>query len=317
MRILLTGISGYLGSGTARALAAHEEVEAIVGVDRCPPRAPLPKTEVHQVDLCEVDPHLFERIDVAAHFAWILNPTRRPAWETSQNFGGLRAFLSACEAAAVPRIVGLSSTTAYGAAPDNPVPLPESALPRPEQAFQYGREKAAMEGVLRHYAAFHPGVELVLLRPCIVVGPGADNFITRALSRSPAPLVRGYDPPLQLIHEADLFRAVSEAIVRAPAGTYNVAPEGTVPLSAVPRRLGTRVVPVSPALARRIARLGWALAPGRLVDAPATVLPFIQYPWVADGSRLRQVLGLEFRYDTAAALEAWAAARSAGGASRA
>lgn len=94
----------------------------------------------------------FAGVDVAIHLAWVLNPIKDAMRMTEVNLGGTRHFLDACARHGVRRVLVASSTTAYGARPSNPVPLDESHPVRGEQPFQYAREKAVMEGLVRRVA---------------------------------------------------------------------------------------------------------------------------------------------------------------------
>src|SRR3954447_20094555 len=62
-RVLLTGLSTYWGGRLAQALEQEPEVEAIIGIDRTPPKFELERTEFVQV----ADTHsLIRRIVEAA-----------------------------------------------------------------------------------------------------------------------------------------------------------------------------------------------------------------------------------------------------------
>ena len=50
-RILITGISSYLGTELARRLEADPEVEYVAGLDTRPPRLQLEKTDFMEVDI--------------------------------------------------------------------------------------------------------------------------------------------------------------------------------------------------------------------------------------------------------------------------
>jgi UDP-glucose 4-epimerase len=307
--VFMTGVSGYLGLRVARALAARDDVARIVGIDIRPPDAPPSKLEFHRRDVRAPFDDLLEGTDTAVHLAWVLNPTRSPGLETAVNLGGTRNFLKACDRAGVPHLVGISSATAYGAFPENPVPLTEEDLVRPDQPFQYAREKAQMEGLFRQYGEFHPDVGIALLRPCIILGPGVDNFISRSIQRPITPLVAGWDPPMQFLHEDDLVAAVAGVVTGGITGTYNVAPEGTVTVTEGARMAGARVVGVPERAASLVARAGWRMRLDAVANAPVETLSFVTYPWVVDGSRLREAAGLTYQYDSRATFAAYLSAR--------
>ena len=189
------------------------------------------------------------------------------------------------------RIVLVSSAMAYGAWPSNPVPIDESAPLRPNPGHGAAAAAAEAERLARRWeAAGHDGSrELVVLRPVPVVATGMGAPAHLPLIDSQA--------PLQFLHPDDLESAIRLA-ARAPSGTYNVAPDGSVDADTA-RALVKGVA--TPGLPRRLARLvaGWT---GRL-SAPAGV-SFSAFAWVVDNSRLR-ALGWVPRHDSE---EAWVAA---------
>src|SRR6478609_3755436 len=69
-RILITGLSTYWGSRLARSLEQEPDVEAIIGVDRRPPKMALERTEFVQVS----DSHsLIRRIVQAAEIDTVVD----------------------------------------------------------------------------------------------------------------------------------------------------------------------------------------------------------------------------------------------------
>lgn len=242
-------------------------------------------------------------VDIAIHLAWVLQPTRDRAQASAINLGGTRRFLEACAVNHVPRVLLVSSATAYGAWRDNPVPIPEQQLVRADQPLQYAREKAIMEGLARQWNDEHRSTAMVIVRPCIVVGPHVDNFISRMLLKPVVPMVAGADPPLQAVHEHDCVRAIYELARRGPAGTYNIGAEGALPISHLARRFGARLVPLPLRAAQAFVRVGWQLGLAPLTEAPPAILDFFRYPWVVDGARLSRSLGYRYQFDTLTALE--------------
>ncbi len=306
----ITGVSGYIGTRLCELLADQPDVERIVGIDVRPPRKPLRRLDFREHDVSRPFDDALHGVDVALHLAWILNPVHDAAFMTAVNLGGTRHFLRACERAGVRRVVAASSATAYGAWPDNPVPLPERWPVRPDQPYQYAREKAVMEGMIQVWARFRTAVEVVIARPCIVIGPNVDNFISRMLLKPVVPMVRGEDPPMQFVHEEDVARAFLAMARRAPAGTYNIAGDGLLPQSEVVRRFGGRVVHAPERVVEALAWTGWKLR--SVVEAPPSLVPFMRFPWAVDNRLFKETFGFSYAYDTAAALDALRAAHPSG-----
>src|SRR5687768_10347690 len=70
MRLLITGLSTYWGGRLAQALEQDPEVEAIIGIDRRPPKVALERTEFVQV----ADAHsLIRRIVQAAEIDTVVD----------------------------------------------------------------------------------------------------------------------------------------------------------------------------------------------------------------------------------------------------
>jgi hypothetical protein len=158
---------------------------------------------------------------------------------------------------------------AYGFHPDNPPLLTEDWPVRPADHFFYAREKAEIELLLDEARADHPGVDLYVVRPSIVLGPhaiGAKDFmppalapLTRGLGRLvaqirslPVPLlVPAPDLPVQFVHEDDVGRALLACIVGAgPPGAYNLAGEGVLTGADIARGPDAGLVPRGPGAGR-------------------------------------------------------------------
>ena len=135
--------------------------------------------------------------------------------------------LDACAEAAVKSIVYLSSATVYGARHDNPPLLTEDSLARPVVGFQYALDKFLTERIFEKHGGTHQDARVTVLRSCVVMGPGADNFITQAFAKPFLVAVRGYDPPLQFLHEYDLMELITLAARDDRfRGVFNLAGKG-------------------------------------------------------------------------------------------
>jgi UDP-glucose 4-epimerase len=113
------------------------------------------------------------------------------------------------------------------------------------------------------------------------------------------PMVFGFDPLFQFLHEDDLVSALVLALGKRPRGVYNVAGPQPVPLSVAAQAAGRIPLPLP--------EFAFALALGRmgLPRLPAGALSHIKYPVVIDGSAFRTATGFAHRFDETGALSAF------------
>ena len=129
MRYLITGGSGYIGSRLVARLAGREATEHVTVADIRPPRAFGQKVGYEQLDVRDRSRarRLIERDrpEVLVHLAFVLNPMHDEHAMYEIDVGGTQNVLEAASAAETGQLLVTSSATAYGAFPDNPVPLTE------------------------------------------------------------------------------------------------------------------------------------------------------------------------------------------------
>jgi len=304
VRVAITGGAGYLGSHLVRALLGLPEVEAVLALDLRPPPLSHPRLDFRALDVTQPFDDLLRefRPTAVVPLAFFLRPVRDRALARRVDLDGLDNTLSACASAGVRQVLYLSSTTVYGAHPDNPIPLPEDAPLRPNRGFLYAEHKVEAEARLRRYAEAHPSACITVLRAPPVLAPGTRNFITSALFRPVMVGIRGADPPLQFLHLEDLLTACLRLLREPVPGTFNVASEGTVRWSEMAHLARRPLLRLPYPLLAGLVQATWSL---RLQsDAPAVGLAFIRWPWVADTSRLREAVGLRPAFTSRQAVEA-------------
>src|SRR5215216_5759512 len=129
MRYVITGGSGYIGSRLVDLLSRREETERIVICDVAPPREYRPKTQFERVDVRDRDTVRSvlarSRPDALVHLAFILNPSHDEHFMYDVDVNGTHNVLEAAGEAGTQQVLVTSSAVAYGAFPDNPVPLTE------------------------------------------------------------------------------------------------------------------------------------------------------------------------------------------------
>ncbi|MDP6402106.1 MAG: SDR family oxidoreductase [SAR202 cluster bacterium] len=304
-RVAITGAAGYVGRGLVERLEREDSVERILAMDVRPPGGPHgPKVVFRIHDVTAPMAEMLEEngIDAVVHLAFLLNPSRDRAAAERVNVGGASNVLEACRRAGVRQLVYLSSTTVYGAHADNPPLLSEKSPIRPVKGFQYGEHKANVEELLARHQGRNPDFTVAVLRGCPVMGPNADNFISRAFSQPFLVGIRGSDPPMQLIHEDDQTDLLTHCLLQRVSGVYNVAGDGVIRWSAMARLFGKRRINLPAPFLYGLTGLTWKL---RLQGySPACGLDFIRYPPNVSCDKVKSELGVSFRYSSE---DAWMA----------
>src|SRR6266702_1832612 len=140
----ITGASGYIGTRMTRHLLDADPENRVLGFDVREPRIADPRLAFQTLDVRD------RRLGAALaaqpirsllHFAFVLDPLYDEREMHDIDVNGTRNVLEAALAAGVPHVLATSSTTAYGALPDNPVPLTEEDPPRATPDFVYAHDK--------------------------------------------------------------------------------------------------------------------------------------------------------------------------------
>ena len=303
-RIAVTGAAGYIGRRLIDHIVADPTVEAVLALDIRPLQHPSPKVTSVRHDVTESMTTLFREhgIQAAAHLAFVLNPVHDRKRERQVNVGGTKNFFEACVAAGVETMLIAASGTAYGAWPDNPVPLTEEHQLRGKPGFPYVQDKVAQETLADVYAAALPDARILRTRATLVLGPHVDNFVSRYFRRPVAFVLRGYNPLAPIVHEEDVAAATWKLLQQAPAGAYNLDAPDPIALAEALATLGRPVVALPPALMYPLVGVGWRLRLRALTEAPPPMLDYLRYPWTCDGSRVTRVTDFRYQYDARATL---------------
>ena len=296
----VTGAAGALGALVVDRLVATPGVRRVIGVDI----AVGAEQEGVEWRLADVrDPLLDRALDGAqtvVHLAGCHHPDMPADERHAVNVRGTAITLAAASTVGASRVVCVTSAMVYGALADNPVPLPESAPLRAARDESLVGDFVAIERLIEQQRVADPRMELTVLRPAALVGPGADSVVTRHFESPRLLVVRGTTPRWQFCHIDDLAAACVLAATGHVRGSANVAPEGWLDQTEVEALTGLRrfEVPASLAFAtaERLHRAG-------LTPAPSSELHYLTQSWVVDAEALRDA-GWKPAYDNAGALRA-------------
>jgi UDP-glucose 4-epimerase len=291
--ILITGISGALGRLLTRRLA---ETEQIIGICRRPFHGKPRAVQVHQVDLRKRRAEQIfrcNRIKAVVHLGLIRNPRISDRHRHEYNLGTTRALFDYVARYDVPKLVLLSTANAYGAHPDNPTLITEDAPLSGDRGFPEIRDQIALDMYAQSFLWKNPDTETVILRPVNILGPTVRNAASNYLRAPVVPVVMGFDPMIQVIHEEDVVEAIRLAMKPGIRGIFNIVGPGEVPLRTILKILKRRTIPVPNFLLRPFTFAHWEFT--HTMFQPQE-WDYIKYPCIVDGSEARRVLGFEPAY---------------------
>lgn len=313
-RVYVTGGNGFLGTSVVAGLAAllrEGKVGAVVSGDLREPAHPIAGVVYEHADVTQANQLLEQfqrhRITTVVHLAAIVNPGPEVSREDGYrvDVDGSRNVLEACFATGVRRIVVSSSGAAYGYHRDNARWLVESSPLRGNESFAYSHHKRLVELMLEDARVWHPELEQVIFRIGTILGDTVDNQITALFQRRRVLAIAGRDSPFVFAWDDDVVACMVRAATDGPAGIYNVAGDGALPVREVAQVLGKKRLVVPAWLLKVVLWFGHSF--GMTGLGPEQV-KFLQYRPVLLNTRLKQEFGYTPRKSSREALQAWLAA---------
>jgi UDP-glucose 4-epimerase len=297
-RILVTGLSTYWGGRLAQALEAFDDVEAVIGVDNEEPQVELERTEYVKVGAQHA---LLRRVVEAAEIDTVVDTrlvvdstTTTPSKAHENNVIGTMNILAACsgESSPVRKVVFKSSTHFYGCEQDDPAFFEETmGRPHPPRT-PIERDIVEAEASLSEFAEKNPEVSVTILRFANVLGPDVRTSHIELFSLPAVPMILGFDPRYQFVHEDDVVHALEHAVKHDLPGVYNVAGDGVLALSEVAGLLGKPYVPVLPPWGTGLAA---AMLRRLRVRIPPEALNQLRFGRGVD-NRLYKAAGFRYQY---------------------
>lgn len=198
---------------------------------------------------------------------------------------GLGAALAACPKAT--HVVLVSSAMVYGAWANNPVPLTEDALLRPDFEFAYARQLGAVEQVIEDWRTARPGRTATVLRPAVSMAADGVSGLANALAAGMGQRMGEADPPAQFLHLDDLASAVHLAVLQRLDGVHNVAPDGWIPGERVRALAGAALkVKLPDRVNEVVTDLRWRFQRGPI---PPGLRSYTRWPWLVANDKLKAV----------------------------
>lgn len=298
MKVLVTGICGNIGRLVAAELLAAGH--AVIGIDRREWRDAPDGIEIFDTDLLKrpaEDVFRRQRPEAVVHLATLGHFGAASEERCRINLGGTKNVFDFCHRYGVGQAIFVGRHTYYGAAPDAVLYHVEDEPPLglgtyPELADLVAADLYAGSALWRF-----PELSTQVLRLCYTLGPSAQGTLASYLTDSRVPMVMGFDPLFQFMHEHDAASAIALALLANARergglrGVFNVVGPAPVPLSVLVRETGRLEVPVPEPLFRlTLGRFG-------LPQLPKGATGHVKFPIVADGSAFCRRTGFRHRFD--------------------
>lgn len=300
MKVLITGISGKLGQLVARRLL--RDGHQVLGIDRRGwPQAPAGVTMFH-ADIQKrpaEDVFRTQRPDALIHMATVTHLSAGPEERYRINLRGTRAVFDHCHDYGVKQAIFVGRHTFYGASPDEPIYHGEDDPPLAVSTFPALADLVAADLYAGTALWRFPDMHTSVLRLCYTLGGSERGTLANYLRGPRVPMVLGFDPLYQFMHEEDAAEAICLALDHRLRGVFNVAGPQPLPLSLLIAATGRSAVPLpEPLFGLVLGRLG-------MPDLPSGATAHIKYPIVVDDSAFRGATGFSHRFDEVATMDAF------------
>jgi len=285
MTILITGASGFVGRNLCKYLAQRHALRLAVREHRADAESLRGLGDVVVAgNVCGTTDwsQCLQGVRVVVHLANRAHVMRESAVDPvaafrEVNVEGTRRLAEQAASAGVRRMVYISSVKVLGERTQSQM-FSEKSIPAPEDP--YGQSKWDAEQVLQNVAA-KTGLEVVVLRPPLVYGPGVGaNFqsLMRWVARGIPLPVAAINNRRSLIYVGNLASAIEAALVHSAAAgkTYLVSDGESVSTAKLVTMLASALAvpdrswPLSTALLRLMGMVvGKSREVARLVDSLA------------------------------------------------
>lgn len=235
---------------------------------------------------------LFRRyqFDGVIHMGRIMSSQLTRMRRYNANVLGTQKLLDLSHKYGIKRVVVLSTFHVYGAVAYNPALIDEAAPLKSAGLSADLIDSVELENLANIYLWRYPELNITILRPCNIVGPGVRNTISTLLASERAPVLAGFSPMMQFIHIDDMADAIVLAYKKPTRGVYNVAPQDWVAYQHALKLCGCKRIQV-PSIPPMVPKM--ILGTLKLKSFPSYLMAFFKYPVVIDGPAFVNEFGFE------------------------
>lgn len=292
-RVLITGAAGALAQQVIRRLREHCDLVVVDARREVTMPADIPS---YHCDFLNRD---FEELFRQHHFDAVIHLGRLSPHEFARerrynaNVLGTERLLALCVKYGISQVLVMSTYFVYGAHPYNPAYLTEDAPLKALGLTMDLVDSVELENLTMIYLWKHPQLNITLLRPCNIIGPGVNNTMSQLFLQRKAPVLLGFSPLMQFMHVEDVADAFVCAFDANIPGIYNLAPDDCVAYQRALTLSGCKkqyIPSVPPGLAQAIIkRMDWK-------HFPLYLLSYFQYAATIDGSLFARTFNFKPSY---------------------
>ena len=208
----------------------------------------------------------------------------------NHNVLGTQRLLDLCHKYDVHQVIVLSTFFVYGASPYNAALISEDQPLKASELTMDLVDSVELENLANIYLWKYPELNITILRPCNIAGPGVLNSMSLLLSKTLTPVLMGFSPMMQFIHVDDMANAIVVAFEENHPGIYNVANEDWISYQDALIQCGCTRLPipsVPESVPHRISKMMGLKA------WPSYLINYYKYPVVIDGSLFNQTFNFK------------------------
>jgi len=278
--ILVTGARGALAQQVITRLKSDYRLVVVDFRRRVILDEDIPSYFVHINKRGFEDIFRSHKLDAVIHLGRMSTDELNRFSRYNANVLGTQKLLNLCLKYEVRQVLILSTFHVYGANAYNPALLDEDAPLKASELTKNMVDSVELENLAHIYLWKHPELNITILRPCNIVGPGIRNSISLLLSHRFAPVLFGFSPMMQFIHVGDMTEAIAVAFKKNRPGIYNVASEDCIPFQDAVRNCGGKRM-FLPSIPNALPELYSQLF-GRKTF-PSYLINYFKYPVIIDG----------------------------------
>lgn len=297
MKIAITGISSYLASEILPLLENDDTISEILGLDIIQRDYYSSKVIFKKRDVR--DPQLEEDLkgyDAILHLAFIVNPLKNKKEIYSINIEGSTNVFNCAIKAGIKKIVHASSVAAYGAFPDNPIPIIEDfSIRKMKKTFYYHDTKYAVEKIMDELEEKHPNIIFTRIRPHVFLGKGIENFF-KNFFKGDTVFGLSSDNLWQFVYVTDVAKMFYLALIKDAPGAFNCGGDNPISIRDMGKKLNKKVknIPYQPTLGILVALQKLRIIKKDLAGWVRTS----RYPIIVDSTKAKNILGWKPEFDT-------------------